>query len=200
MAEGTEELVRSAVAGDRDALEALLRRLGPEVQAGLRIGSEWQGLIEAEDVMQVTYFEAFHQIAKFNGNAGTFGIWLTRIAENNLRDAIRLLERDKRPHPEDRLRPPAGQDSVVWLHELVAGTGTTPSGQVARGELRETLEREIAKLPATYGTVLRAVDLDEKTVAEVAVQLGRTKGAVYLLRLRAVDCLRKEFGSASNYF
>ena len=86
------------------------------------------------------------------------------------------------------------------MHELVAGTGTTPSGQVARGELRETLEQEIAKLPATYGAVLRTVYLEERAVADVAVQLGRTKGAVHLLRLRALDRLREELGSASNYF
>ena len=199
MAEGTDELVRSAVAGDRVALEGLLRRHGPEVQAGLQIGREWQGLIEAEDVMQVTYFEAFHHITQLDGDPSAFPTWLRRIAENNLRDAIRALERDKRPHPEDRLHPPAGQDSVVWLHELVAGTGTTPSGQAGRAELRTMLEAEIAKLPATYATVLRAVYLEEKTVADVAAQLGRTKGAVHLLRLRALDRLREQLGSASNY-
>ena len=91
--------------------------------------------------MQVTYFEAFEHITGFKSDAGAFPKWLNRIAQNNLRDAVEWLERDKRPQPDNRLTPPRGENTALWLHELIADTGTTPSGRVASEETRQVLER-----------------------------------------------------------
>ena len=55
----TEQLVRSAVAGDADALTKLLQKFGPEVERSLQINPVWQTVLEPADVMQVTYLEAF---------------------------------------------------------------------------------------------------------------------------------------------
>jgi RNA polymerase sigma-70 factor (ECF subfamily) len=193
-------LLARAKAGDTDALSQLLNRHGPQIRQGLVINLRWRSVLEADDVMQVTYFEAFQQISGFRSDAGAFPAWLRRIAQNNLRDAIAWLDRDKRPPPENRLTPAPGQDPVLWLYELIAGSGTTPSGHVASKETRHILEQEIAALPPTYRRVLQLLYFQENSVREVARKLDRTCGAVHLLRIRALDRLRERFGSGSRFF
>src|SRR4051812_9659711 len=88
-------LVEKAVAGDVGPLRELLRRSGPVEQRLLRIEAPWNRLIDSDDVMQV-YIEAFLQIGLFDASKPTsFEPWLHRVAENNLRDAIPGLDRQK---------------------------------------------------------------------------------------------------------
>src|SRR5262245_36824902 len=84
--------LKNAVAGDTHALSMLLRQHGPTVQNRLRIAAQWRTVLEPEDVMQVTYLEAFLQIRRFDLSRGTtFEGWLEHVAQNNLRDAVRGL-------------------------------------------------------------------------------------------------------------
>ena len=195
-----EQLLTQARAGAMDALAVLLKRHGPQVRATLHINPKWRSVLEVDDIMQVTYFDAVHCLDQFTSDAGAFPIWLRRVAENNLRSAIESLEREKRPRPDDRLQPPRDANPVEWLGELVTGTGTTPSRVAARDELRRILEAEMDKLPADYGRALRLIYFAGKSVADAAEALGRTRGAVYLLRNRALDRLRQSLGAGSRFF
>lgn len=193
-----DELLARAKQGDRDALTRLLQKFGPRVRATLNINPCWRPLLDVDDVMQVTYFEAFRQIAQFRSAAAAFLPWLRRIAQNNLRDAVDWLSRKQRPQPKQRLFPPPGADSVLWLSELVTESGTTPSGHLAAEETRRILEREVANLPRDYRHVLQRLYFEGQPVRVVAREMGRTPGAVHLLRIRAVDWLRDRFGSGSR--
>ncbi len=192
-------LLAGAKAGDKAALGRLLKMHGPQVRATLDINSKWQSVLEADDVMQVTYLEAFEGIKLFDGGPAAFEGWLRRIAQNNLRDAIEFLEREKRPQPQLRVGPHAGDDSIVWLYEFLTASGTTPTGKVSRDDCRAILEAEIDLLPEDYARVLRAVYFDGKAVGEVAESMERTKGAVHLLRIRAEERLRRRLGSGSQF-
>src|SRR5262245_30583110 len=87
-----------ASAGDHDAAARLLNMYGPQVRRTLSISPQWQAAVDAEDVMQVTYIEAFMRFDQFrDSDADSLVAWLTRVAQNNLRDAIKELGRDKRP-------------------------------------------------------------------------------------------------------
>jgi len=195
-----DQLLRRAKTGDKQAIGELLLRHGPSIGRRLDINKKWQSVLEAKDVLQVTYFEAFEQIAQFDGDAKAFPHWLRRIAENNLRDAIQGLERAKRPPPDKRIgSEPSEQDGLAGFYDLVAGGTASPSRHAARNEARHILETEIDTLPEDYRMVLRLVYLEDKPVADVAVLIGRTKGAVHLLRIRAVDRLRVRLGSASRF-
>src|SRR5262245_50784441 len=88
------ELIVQAVAGDESALSDLLVRCGPIVRAHIAplISNAWHSVLEADDIMQVTYMEAFLRIGFFQSRGeGAFLAWLTSIARNNLRDAVREL-------------------------------------------------------------------------------------------------------------
>lgn len=191
------ELVHAAHGGDAEAVSELLRLHGPIVEQSLRIGENWRAVLDPADVMQITYLEAFMQIRSFDPERGTtFRSWLQRIAENNLRDAVRGLERAKRPNPRHRLRAATHEDSLAGLFEELEATSSTPSRNLGQREACRMLEAAIAALPETYADVIRMYDLESRPIEEVAGNLGRSPGAIHMLRARAHDRLREHLGSS----
>lgn len=194
-------LLMRAVAGDEDALTTLLRAHGPAVRAQVAaaIGARWQNVLDADDVMQVTYLEAFLRIDRFQPRGeSAFTAWLAQIARNNLRDAVDELSRQKRPQPQDRIVA-SGEESAVALMDQLGCTTTTPSHHAGRREVAQAVAHAVARLPDDYATVVRLYDLEGRPVGEVAASLGRSEGAVFMLRARAHDRLREAFGSASQF-
>lgn len=203
MAETEAHDLDRAVAGDAEALRRLLKRYGPQVRETLhgRIDRRLRSLLDEDDVMQVTYLEAFLHIEQLTArDPATFVAWLTRIARNALRDAVRGLTRQKRPHPARRIAVPAGGDSAVGLLEMLGAAESTPSRHAARAEAGQVLEGVLAALPADYAAVVRHVDLEGLSAGAVAERMGRSPGAVYMLRARAHERMRELLGTPSRFF
>lgn len=198
-----EELVSRAVTGDEDALTTLLRRHAPALRRKIApaIGAKWRNVLDADDVLQVTYLEVFLRVQNFVPRGpSSFAAWLGRIAQNNLRDAIRELERLKRPHPDRRVEAAGGEESAFQLLEQLGCTTSTASRHAARDEVRLAVETALQNLPEDYASVVRQYDLEDRSAAEVAQAMGRSTGAVYMLRARAHDRLRESFGPESHFF
>ena len=195
------ELLAQAVAGNEDALARLIELHGPSVRAGLVIGEQWRSAIDADDVMQVAYFEAFMRIRDFipNGEA-SFVAWLRRMAQNNLKDAIRGLGQQKRPPPGKRIKPNPAADSWLDTFEALGGISRTPSRSAAAHEAKAALEWALGRLPPDYAQAVRLCDLDGLSAREVAERMGRREGAIRMLRARARDWLRELLGSPSRFF
>jgi RNA polymerase sigma-70 factor (subfamily 1) len=201
MAVSEKELLAKATEHDPEAVGALLERYGPQVREGISIARKWRSVLSVDDVMQVTYLEAFLRIGSFvPSDDGSFLAWLRRIAANNLRDAVKELGRAKRPPPERRIRARTGEDSFDALIVCVGGTTTTPSRGAARHEAQRLLEKAIGGLPKDYQQVVREHDLAGRSAVEVASSMERSKGAIYMLRARAHDELREALGSPSRFF
>ena len=187
------QLLAKAIQGDTEALSVLLAEHGPRIAKHLatRIQSIYRGVLDAEDVMQVTYLEAFLQIRRFaQHGSSAFAAWLTQIATNNLLDAIRELERQKRPPAERRIVSSGSESGPGALLDRIGWTSTTPSRTASNAELHEQLRAALDRLPADYASVLRLYDLGDGAVEQVAARMNRSVGAVYMLRARAIDQLR----------
>jgi RNA polymerase sigma factor (sigma-70 family) len=201
MVEPRESLLLLAVGGDTHALSTLLAYFGPQVRAKLGIARRWQSDLDVDDVMQVAYLEAFLRIRNFVPHGmPAFAQWLHRIAENNLRDAVRALERLKRPPPDRRVTLPTRDESAVMLIEQLGVTTTTPSRQFAASELRSTLEAALELLPDDYARAIRLYDLECRPIDEAAAALGRSVGALHMLRARAHDRMREILAPESAFF
>jgi len=199
-----KQLIDRSIAGDADALSELLIAYDGTLRARLegQIGRRYRSAFCVDDVLQVTYMEAFLRIGSFRPSGdGAFLNWLTRIAENSLRSAVRELSRKKRP-PRDQLieRQAVDGDSYVTLIETLAGSQSTPSRQVAREEGRAAIDAALAIMPPDYAQVIRMFHLDGCSASEVANVLGRSTGAVFMLRSRAWEQLAKLLGDATRFF
>ncbi len=199
-----EALLDQARTGDKAALAKVLEAVGPTVRQRIAPklkGSPHRASLDEDDVMQVTYLEAVIRLQSFTtGGISGFIAWLSRMAENNLIDAIRALESAKRPNPRKRVRAPSGQQSMVMLVEMLGGVSLTPSRDAARGEGVDLLAKAIDALPRDYARVVRGHDLEGKPASELAQELGRSEGAIYMLRSRAHARLKELLGSDSKFF
>ena len=198
-----ENLLERAVRGERDALVALLKRHGPAARQAVRgrISRRWQSVLCEDDVVQQTYADAVARIQQFDSaSEKAFAAWLATIAKRNLSDAVKMLEREKRGGDRRRIEPRDGDGSLLGLCDLLAGTGTTPSGHAARAEARTALQSAIDELPEAYALVVRMYDLEHRPVRQVADALDRSPGAVFMLRARALERLHEIMGATSKYF
>lgn len=197
------ELLERATSGDQSALVALLERDGPRVERLLasKIGSKWRGVLSIEDVMQVTYIEVFLHIHEFQPRGdGAFHAWLRRIAENNLRDAVRDLGRKKRPHPDMRIGTAQRDESAAALLDQLGFTNATPSQFAGKREAARALDSALNRLPDDYAQVIRSYELEGEPISAVAAAMNRSAGAIYMLRGRALERLREIIGTESMFF
>ncbi len=199
-----EGTVSAAVNGDAEALSRLLERCQDPLRAHFadRIGRRYRAALDVEDVLQVTYMEAFLHAGRFVWNGtGSFYAWLCQIGENNLRDAIRELDAEKRPSRRRQIvTEPTGDRYTTFLATLSA-TGTTPTQQARREEAKEILSRAMADLPPDYARAVQFYDLEGRNIDEVARSFDppRSRGAIHMLRARAIDCLRELLGQPERF-
>lgn len=200
-----EVALTKALAGDRSAFVLVLEACSPRIRAKLepKVTGAYQSHLDIDDVMQVTYIEAYTRLHRFTGGGiSGFIAWLATLAEHNLIDAVRALEAAKRPDPRRKVTgaATASRDSMVALVDLLGVSTTTPSIQAAKDEAVSHLERALKMLPRDYETVVRLYDIEGRPMEEVAKQLGRSEGAGYMLRARAHDRLREGMGPPQNFF
>ncbi len=194
-------LVNRAIAGDESALTTLLDRCGPIVRG--RIGADfprrWQSVLSVDDVLQQAYTDAFLAVRRFSPQGeGAFLAWLTRLAKNAMLDAIDGLEALKRGGDRRRVGV-TRQESLVDLLDVVNAVSRTPSRAVAGDESFRALEAAIEKLPSVHRQVITLYDLQGRSIEEVAAAVGRSQGAVFMLRSRAHHSLAESLGSPSLY-
>ncbi len=197
-----ESLLQAAVSGDADSLCLLFESVGPEVRNCLKLDAKWSSVLSVDDVMQVTYLEAFMRVRQFAPESGVpgFRAWLQRIADNNLRDAVKELGRQKRPQPSQRVTPRPLEESATALTALLGVTLSTPSRVAAGAEHVSLVQRALAALPPDYGRAVRLYDLEGLSIVEVCERMGRSPGAVHMLRNRAYEQLRELLGGQSEFF
>ncbi|MFO0839893.1 MAG: RNA polymerase sigma factor [Phycisphaerae bacterium] len=185
------ELIEQATRGDQEALSDLLAANSPALRQYLQheLADRWRGVVEVDDVLQVTFLEAFLGIAEFvPAGPSAFANWLRRIADNNLRDAVRKGEREGRRRRE---LPESYEESCAALLVDLFATSTTPSRAAQRGEAGQLVRHALERLPDDYAQVIRLSDLEGRNGPEVAQHMHRSPGAVRMLLARARERLRQ---------
>ncbi len=197
-----DDMLRRAVQGDREALGTLLGRCDRAARQGLagRIPHRFRTLLTEDDVMQEAYLDAILGIGQFRSTSeGSFVSWLTTIAQRNLLDAVKGLEREHQESDRPRLRRAITDDSYVELVETIATTSAGPTTVARRSEAAAKLKEAIGRLPEDYARLVVMYDLEQRPIAEVAQALHRKLGAVFMLRARAHRKLAEILGPSWKY-
>lgn len=189
-----DQYVCRARTGDQAALEWLITRHYSNVRdrIALLIDPRWRSQISGEDVIQQTAIDAFLRIGTLRADSEVgFVAWFTSMARNNLIDAIRKLEADKRP-PEHRRIAPSVPDSTMSLHEALYGVDSqTPSRIASKREFHRLVHAALERLPHDYRIAVQLYDLQGLQIDEVAGVMNRSPGSVHMLRNRAHELLRE---------
>jgi len=133
---------------------------------------------EAQDVTAEVFHQALRNIGRFQWRGVPFAAWLLRIAANALADRWQRTGRGVEiPAEEGQIENEAGH------------------GEAAEIERRALLFQLVDRLPADQKLVIVRRFVDQKSVREIARELGRTEGAVKQLQFRALETLRGQVRS-----
>jgi RNA polymerase sigma-70 factor, ECF subfamily len=124
---------------------------------------------EAEDLTADVFREALAGIGKFEWRGVPFAAWLFRIAARLIADYFKRSGREAGSpvdHPE-----PSSTDEV---------------------ERSAMLFQLMERLPEAQFRVIHLRFVEQKSIREIAGELGRSEGAVKQLQLRAIENLRAQ--------
>jgi len=188
------ELIRQARQGDAECREQLFglcrNYLGfvarAQVESWLRVKAD------ASDVVQQTMLEAHRDFDRFEGLSEKEWLgWLRKILAHNVADFVRHYRgtAKRQARREVRFRDPAESAPAGGVPEPAA-PGATPSQEFLRldDELRVTAA--LAELPPDYQEVIVLRNFERLPFAEVAEQMGRSRPAVQMLWMRAINKLQ----------
>ena len=159
-----------------------------------QIAPHLRGKVDLSGVVQQTLLEAHRARDRLSDQPAAQAAWLRRALANNLRDEVRKLATAARDIGRERSLEAALDQSSARLEGWLASDQFSPSG---RAERHEDLLRLAAALTALPDDQRRAVEmhhLEGRPLAEVAVELGRSKGAVAQLLFRGLQKLREWMG------
>ena len=177
-------LVERAVAGDRDAFEAIYRRYQNRVYGvSMRLAAD---RVEAEELVQETFVKAWTALGGFGGR-GSLGGWLARIAINRWKDRWRDQHRRNTVALDDD-----GPANELEHRETAAATGTGHPADAAVIPLLTAmdLERCIERLPRGARAVYVLHEIEGFPHHEIAAQMGLATGTVKAQLHRARKLLR----------
>ncbi|MHC4702006.1 MAG: RNA polymerase sigma factor [Planctomycetota bacterium] len=189
----TRHLVVLAKDGDESALNKLWAVYGPRVLwlVRLRMGKELRSKLESMDLVQDVLVSALKDLGNFTyKNEGDLVRWLSRIADNRVRDNLDRLHAHKR---DIRKEVALGGCESTTDGSLLGAPGlldtTTPSAIMSRREDLARLEKAIDALKPEYGEVIVLTKIEGLSCKEIADKLGRSTDAVRKLASRAMTAL-----------
>ena len=125
---------------------------------------------EAEDLTSEVFHQALASLPRFEWHGVPFAAWLFRIAANS------IIDRSKRAAKEQEIFPTT---------ELIS-----EQADIEEIDQRARLFQLVDRLPTNQRRVIAMRFADDKSIREIAQELGRSEGAVKQLQFRALQNLR----------
>jgi RNA polymerase sigma-70 factor (ECF subfamily) len=133
---------------------------------------------EAQDLTAEVFHQALANLARFEWRGLPFAAWLLRIASNAIADRWKSKAREQgNPTGDEPLSHDIGVEDFEQRAELFRLVTTLPDDQ------RRVIEMRFAQ---------------EKSIREIAKELGRTGGAVKQLQFRGLETLRGQLVASSR--
>ena len=131
---------------------------------------------KAEDLTAEVFHKALANLKRYEWRGTSFAAWLYRIATNAIADFSKRSAREPR-NVEDPVGPSGG-----------------PEQEAAEGRAR--LFRLVDNLPSEQRRVDFERFVEQRSIREIAQQLGKSEGAVKQLQFRALEKLRSQMERA----
>ncbi len=174
------DVLRTVLAGNSQEFSRLVGEFGLSVRSFIH--ARVQNSADAEDLAQETFIAAFRGLSKFQ-TGQSFEAWLIGIAKHRVLGHFRSTGR--RHKANERFREECLTRIEIELGEIEGETGRDP--------LKHLMDC-VEKLPERMRQLVRA-RLRGEDGSMAAKLLNTTRGAIYMLQLRANhqlrDCMMK---------
>jgi len=194
----TQHLVALAKEGDEAAANQLCSVYGERVRRiiRLRLDQRLRPKLDSVDVVQDVLILALGRLNDFTyKNEGDFLRWLSRIAENRVRDIFDRFQADKRDiHREIPFKKEGRSTDGRSFGAAEPMRTTTPSVIMGKKEALDRLEKALDELKPEYKEIIVLKKIEGLSHAEIAEKLGRNTGAVRMLLARAMAALTITYG------
>jgi RNA polymerase sigma-70 factor (ECF subfamily) len=123
----------------------------------------------AEDITAETFHHALAKLSQFEWRGVPFSAWLIRIAANAIADRWQQSQRTQEL-PDEELEEPGAQFAI---------------------ERRAILSQLVDELPDDQRSVIAKRFVEQRSIREIAEEMGRSEGAIKQLQFRALQNLRE---------
>jgi RNA polymerase sigma-70 factor, ECF subfamily len=134
---------------------------------------------ETQDLTAYVFQQALSNLGKFKWRGAPFAAWLYRIAANAIADRRRQQQREVNTNNDF-------SDSQL-LSEI----------DIDAAERRARLFKAVEALPQDQRLVITMRFAEEKSIRDIASQIGRSEGAVKQLQFRGLENLRVRLSDKS---
>jgi RNA polymerase sigma-70 factor (ECF subfamily) len=192
----SSELLRSAAAGDRQAINELFGLYRDRLRAmvRLRLNRRLQGRVDPSDVLQEAYLEVCKGFAEYaRAPALPFFLWLRHVTGQKL-IAVHRQHLGAQMRDADRevslYRGALPQTSSASLAAQLLGRLTSPTQAALRAELQIRIQEALNSMDPLDREVLALRHFEMLSNAETAQVLGLKKSAASNRYVRALGRLK----------
>lgn len=158
--------------------------------ARAQVAGRLRAKVDASDLVQQTLLEAYRDFGRFEGTtAAEWLAWLRRILTHNAMNAARHYQGTQQRDARREVGGLGQGDSAAL--PLPAAPGESPSQAAVRKERELQLADAIAHLPPDYQEVILLRNLQHLPFADIAERMGRSRPAVQMLWMRALEKLQE---------
>jgi len=198
-----ERLLIEAAQGDRARFADIYEEYFELVYA--YVARRVSDRLTAEDLTSDVFHKALANLPRFKWTGAPFASWLFRIASNLIADRAKRAARasetslDQSDAAERGSSPTVREGAATplltrgLLPRSAAGLAETQQSGLEDAERCAVLFRLVDALPDDQRRVVALRFAEEKSIKQIAAELGRSEGAVKQLQLRALENLRKGF-------
>jgi RNA polymerase sigma-70 factor (ECF subfamily) len=174
-------LVLRARSGEAGAFDDLVRKYRSKV---LKLAYSYtRDAADAEDAAQETFIRAYSGLVHYRGDAA-FYTWLHRIAVNSSRMVAATRARHAVTASIGHADHLAGEDVPEVLTDM-----DTPEEMALTGEIYQTVERALERLPAEQREALILHELQGMSYLQIAAAMNTPVGTVRSRIFRARDAI-----------
>lgn len=137
---------------------------------------------EAEDVTAEVFRKALASLPRFKWTGAPFATWLFRIASNMIADRAKRVAKERNV-------------SLDESRAALVEKGSRQHASLEAVERHARLFRLVAQLAEDQQRVVVMRFAEEKSIRDIATELGRSEGAVKQLQFRALENLRTKLAS-----
>ena len=175
-----KELIAEVLKGNPESFEPLVVKYQPRVFAIARRYARRED--EVEDIVQTVFMKAYSKLSSYRGDA-PFEHWLMRTATFTCYDFLRKHQRNREWNATD-----LSTEENEWLENVGEDTTEKEANQSAAKAL---VDRLLESLKPDDRMIITMLDLEQKSVKEIAKLTDFTESNVKVRAHRARDKMKK---------